>query len=253
MTSFDGARLELLGSAGAYDLITASRTALEAPVGWATAETLTYTHPAPTSVCGMMLESLGASTPVARGRSATTAWRFACGDAAARNEALVAAALLAEAGDDGGLAASNRGGYHSDRDALGDEAACLEELRALIAAAIAALPGKAKGRREIVHSWFNINRGDNHNALHDHRPALFSGVYYAAAPPGAAGGELAFQLDASAGCSAAAPGAGTCSYGVVEPADGVLVVFPGGLKHAVFPMTAGPRPRVSISFNVAPT
>ena len=96
-------------------------------------------------------------------------------------------------------------------------------------------------------------RQDNHNALHDHRPALFSGVYYAAAPPGAAGGELAFQLDASAGCSAAAPGAGTCSYGVVEPADGVLVVFPGGLKHAVFPMTAGPRPRVSISFNVAPT
>ena len=92
MTSFDGARLELLGSAGAYDLITASRTALEAPVGWATAETLTYTHPAPTSVCGMMLESLGASTPVARGRSATTAWRFACGDAAARNEALVAGA-----------------------------------------------------------------------------------------------------------------------------------------------------------------
>ena len=252
MTSFDGARLELLGSAGAYDLITASRTALEAPVGWATAETLTYTHPAPTSVCGMMLESLGASTPVARGRSATTAWRFACGDAAARNEALVAAALLAEAGDDGGLAASNRGGYHSDRDALGAEAPCLGELRALVAAAISALPGKARGRREIVHSWFNINRGDNHNALHDHRPALFSGVYYAAAPR-AGGGELAFQLDASAGCSAAAPGAGTCSYGVVEPADGVLVVFPGGLKHAVFPMTAGPRPRVSISFNVAPT
>lgn len=245
MTSFDGARLELLGSAGAYDLITASRTALEAPVGWATAETLTYTHPAPTSVCGMMLESLGASTPVARGRSATTAWRFACGDAAARNEALVAAALLAEAGGDGGLAASNRGGYHSDRDALGAEAPCLGELRALVAAAISALPGKARGRREIVHSWFNINRGDNHNALHDHRPALFSGVYYAAAPR-AGGGELAFQLDASLGCSAAAPGAGTCSYGVVEPADGVLVVFPGGLKHAVFPMRAGPRPRVSI-------
>ncbi|KAK7242779.1 hypothetical protein SO694_00015156 [Aureococcus anophagefferens] len=47
---------------------------------------------------------------------------------------------------------------------------------------------------------------------------------------------------------------GSPSYGVVEPADGVLVVFPGGLKHAVFPDDcAGPRPRVSISFNVAPT
>ncbi|KAH8045805.1 manganese ion binding protein [Aureococcus anophagefferens] len=251
MTSFDGARLELLGSAGAYDLITASRTALEAPVGWATAETLTYTHPAPTSVCGMMLESLGASTPVARGRSATTAWRFACGDAAARNEALVAAALLAEAGDDGGLAASNRGGYHSDRDALGRRrrasGSCARSSRRR-SRRFPEGAGAAGDRPQLVQ---HQPRRQPQRAPRPSAGALLRRLLRGRARAG--GGELAFQLDASAGCSAAAPGAGTCSYGVVEPADGVLVVFPGGLKHAVFPMRAGPRPRVSISFNVAPT
>ncbi|KAJ1457441.1 hypothetical protein M885DRAFT_615261 [Pelagophyceae sp. CCMP2097] len=366
------APLSLLGFAATYDRKFADRREMDVPAGFEAAHSFTYSHAAPTTVCGMMLAP---SVSVETGKTAQTAvWAFCVakngGARALRDAALQSEALRLEALDDG-LAASNRGGFHSDRDVLRcdvpdarDDAAdattdddsqdtqeddssdgdspedefpddspedefpddspddssdderggdsrgadagglhapprlsrrrtvslsqeevpqSILELRTLISAAAQALPPFPAGskllKRRVVHSWFNVNRGDSHhNALHDHRPAAFSGVYYPggahdgdgvpdgesgslAADGGAADGEsgsLAFMLDSTQGCSLAAPEAGAvakghCAYGVVRPRTGLLLFFPGGLKHAVLPMAPGTpqgNARISLSFNV---
>jgi uncharacterized protein (TIGR02466 family) len=118
------------------------------------------------------------------------------------------------------------------------------------------------------HAWANVSRAEHYNGLHDHEGALWSGVFYAKVPPACAGGgsgALVLRtavggLTSTQAAAAAAPDAaetpspavGWCRFAAVEPREGMLLLFPGWLPHAVLPLRDGPtcQPRISISFNV---
>jgi hypothetical protein len=245
-------------------------------------------------------EEQGITHGVASPSTATTVHVFHLGeDAKAWNAALSLEAhkLNSSCGGDRGVRMSNRnGGYHSARPLQSlpsDEFPCFEEFHAMLSTAISVASlttnkddddGVAKRPVDIKHSWVNINGPQSFNALHDHKPSAWSGVYYVQLPlsmekqtdpplesDGSGGnssplkgslllrtavtGALGTETDDDGhdqGTAASLPEASSaCHYTTVAPQAGMLVVFPGALKHAVAPFQGDPgEERISISFNL---
>jgi uncharacterized protein (TIGR02466 family) len=185
---------------------------------------------------------------------------------------LVTAGAVAASGHN--VRASNNGGFHSRRNLFEvgepspqkdgtalpiDES--LKELHALILEATRALPrgDGAVPPPTIAHAWVNLNGADDFNGMHDHLPSLWSGAYYVHVPETASeepqpplSGNIGFRF-ATAASETAAPSEkmGDIAYATFAPSEGLLLIFSGGLKHAVFPRVRGAIGlRVSISFNV---
>lgn len=179
---------------------------------------------------------------------------FELPDAVAFNSALeqeIAARRASEAS----LTVSNRGGWHSARNlflrtepaqhALGKalRETADEATRQLVpAAALADLDAHCDG-------WINASRSGDYHSAHDHPGAFWSGVYYVRTT--ACDGEIEFQ----SGCSGNShsdllPAPMSWDWTRIVPRAGLVLLFPGHLRHAVLPFKADGE-RISISFNVS--
>lgn len=182
--------------------------------------------------------------------------RFSVNDHAALDAALLAEGARMRALD-GGVAKSNKGGWHSQGNLLSSDAACIVTLRKAVEQAIVAANRKVKATvdpdilRLKLFGWMNINPPGGFNAPHTHPGAHWSGVYYVAQPAVEDGtsGMIEF-LDPRSdlpnwrilGARAFRP------KRRFRPQPGEIVIFPSYLVHWVYPNDT-PEERVTIAFN----
>jgi uncharacterized protein (TIGR02466 family) len=162
-----------------------------------------------------------------------------------------------------GVLISNRGGWQSQDDLLtwgGEEIAaltrwfldCVMQVYACyhqndFARVAAEFNERLQWRG---NAWANVNGRGDWNAMHNHHSSHWSGCYYLSAPPGSG----TFSLyDPRPNINMVNLGYEPFdlfrqSPSVVEPKEGLTVVFPSWLQHAV--STHGSdEPRISIALN----
>jgi uncharacterized protein (TIGR02466 family) len=167
--------------------------------------------------------------------------------------------LLGEAATDAGVARSNVGGWHSRPDLARREHPELVRLFDFVKSVVAQLtadrakvPGvRVPAQHDVaLEAWAMVMGQGHYTEVHDHAIAHWSGTYYVDVgdpsagdrsgalalldPRGSTGGDEAVDLFPS--------------QFVLRPASGLLVVFPGFLRHHVHPYR-GERPRISIAMN----
>ncbi len=179
-------------------------------------------------------------------------------DTAARDEALAAAILAAEAR---GPSADNNlvGGWSSGKDLFSWTEPAVAELSQQVRALAGALTQATNVRapemavRFRVEAWANVLRAGGYHNLHDHPNAVWSGVYYVRVPPPDAARPLAGAIefvDPRQGADAnSLPGSAFRERLRYQPKPGLMLLFPGWLKHLVHPV-AGAGERISVSFNL---
>ena len=178
---------------------------------------------------------------------------FALPDAAAINGALEAEIAIRRANEPS-LTVSNRGGWHSARDLFvrtepAQRALC-EALRGAIDEATRQLvPDAALASIEPqLDGWINASRAGDYHSPHDHPGAFWSGVYYVRTVT--SGGEIEFQSGRAGNPHAELlPAPMSWDWTRIVPRPGVVLLFPGHLRHSVLPFD-GDGERISISFNV---
>tara|TARA_B100000686_G_C16752810_1_gene953614 strand:- start:1105 stop:1764 length:660 start_codon:yes stop_codon:yes gene_type:complete len=161
---------------------------------------------------------------------------------------------------------SNIGGWHSNRDFLewgGKEGEKIIESAKFIADKITI--GRNGRPQEInwqVNAWANINRKGHSNEFHVHPGCFWSGVYYVddggCSKDKSLGGEFVIMDPRGAAPSMYAPflcfrGPGGNTLGATElvsPKNGIIMIFPAWLSHAVRPYH-GEGERISVSFNLS--
>jgi uncharacterized protein (TIGR02466 family) len=102
---------------------------------------------------------------------------------------------------------------------------------------------------KLYNLWFNVNGKGHHNSIHNHHGAILSGVYYVHTPENC--GSIEFYRDDDSEYYLPALESYnnfTKQKHVIDPAPGLLVIFPGWLKHSVQPNNNKDE-RISISFN----
>jgi uncharacterized protein (TIGR02466 family) len=160
---------------------------------------------------------------------------------------------------DEGIKRSNQGGWHSKPDLFLWDADCARELKDRAAAFVldltrllTALDAPRKINLQM-DCWANVSRRGHYNSVHDHPGATWSGVYYVSrGEPDSddpCNGKLEL-IDPRSGVNMLRLERGVFEgrY-LVEPMPGLMVMFPGWLKHMVHPFQ-GAAERISISFNV---
>lgn len=166
---------------------------------------------------------------------------------------------------DAGVVKTNRGGYQSYHDLFEDNAprAC-NDLRELVSVALTEIVGlehkttgectsyegddaclmPAPGGLHGAYAWFNVNRGTNSNAVHQHDIDRWSAVYFVSDcepnAPGSPCPESSHMLFRCGPKAMPSPFDGTASlspcshsYMSVAPLPGSLWIFPGSIPHAV--------------------
>lgn len=165
-----------------------------------------------------------------------------------------------------GIARSNIGGWHSNAQMMDWGGASARQLSdfAISIASVHMEDIAAAGKRDFrwgVDMWANVNGPGQSNQLHCHVGAFWSGVYYPdpgeAADPGS-GGELVLEDPRYPGAYMAvsdlvyrdARGKAQRSQHAIRPRAGLLVMFPGWLRHSVRPFE-GSGERVSVALNLS--
>ena len=203
-------------------------------------------------------------------------WDLTDAAAAKLNHPLAAAAVAEEFSGRRSVVVSNRGGYHSNPDALerlgqdGCESAghLLELVKGVLREnfcgandwLVSSGPFNTQ-RTKVTSSWFNVARAGHSHGLHNHAGAVWSGVYYASVPDcdgsatheGTLAGHLIVRL-CSGGLDITAPEdsrSGWCVWHAIVPKEGRLVMFPGWMLHGVLAVAGevDKKPRVSYAFN----
>lgn len=157
---------------------------------------------------------------------------------------------------------SMRGGWQSRRDFLraGDPAseALLKLLDAGITLASARLAGVAPANVSVAYdlsTWANCSEAGDYNLVHDHPLASWSAVYYVSCPPPAGEapdeGNLSF-VDPRNNAQVAGIGTPRGIRFDIAPKEGLMVLFPSWLRHAVIPHRSA-QPRMSIACNALVT
>jgi uncharacterized protein (TIGR02466 family) len=156
-----------------------------------------------------------------------------------------------------GIDRSNRNGWHSAVDFFDRAEPAHAELARELAAAVAAstaklvpdLPSHLATRHE---GWINVSPTHAMNIPHDHSGAFWSGTYYVHVPAGDGdphSGALEFiDPRGSIGSSARFETPFTRGKFTVRPAPGTCFLWPGFVRHWVYP-NQSPEDRVSIAFN----
>lgn len=157
------------------------------------------------------------------------------------------------------LGMSNVGGWHSTANFLEAAEPAVRELRERISACIRKMltltrhkpPVSDQGLR--VTAWANVARAGSYNSIHNHTPALYSGVYYVGvgepAPEGSRDGLIEFVDPRPGPHGGPLPTHIFNAPLIIDPEPGMLVMFPGWLLHYVHPYR-GTIPRVSVAFNL---
>ena len=113
-----------------------------------------------------------------------------------------------------------------------------------------------------INAWANINRKGHSNEFHVHPGCFWSGVYYVddggCSKDKSLAGEFVIMDPRGAAPSMYAPafcfrGPGGNTLGATElvsPKNGIIMIFPAWLSHAVRPYH-GEGERISISFNLS--
>jgi uncharacterized protein (TIGR02466 family) len=167
--------------------------------------------------------------------------------------------ILQKEKSDPSIARSNVGGWHSKPDLFlwqDDAVKMLKDRVTSCALDMTRLATASEHPRTVnlrADCWANISRRGHYNSVHDHPGSMWSGAYYVSS--GDPDGDNPFNgklelLDPRAGVNMLGLGqaafAGRC---LVDPLPGLMVIFPGWLKHMVHPFF-GPGDRISASFNV---
>lgn len=178
-------------------------------------------------------------------------------DSEALNAAL-ADQILARERADAGQRRSNVGGWHSESDLMrwpGEPVAVLN--RRILRLAAEATSQTLRAAREArfnfgVTAWANVSRDGHYNTVHAHAGVHWAGVYYVATgePEGddPRNGRIEF-VDPRTGGFLRPPEGTFEESRVVTPEPGLMLIFPGWLKHFVHPFR-GRGARISIAFNI---
>ena len=183
---------------------------------------------------------------------------FTLRDAEALNAGLLAE-IQARRAAEAGIGRSNRAGWHSANDLFDrPEPAHRQlaaELKAIAVAGSAKLmPDLEAGLVPAYEGWVNVNPTGAMNAPHDHPGAFWSGVYYVAVPPPAdpddrLSGAIEFiDPRGSTGTNARFTTNFTRTRHTARPAPGTCLLWPGYVKHWVYPNDAA-EDRVTVAFN----
>lgn len=101
----------------------------------------------------------------------------------------------------------------------------------------------------LFNLWFNVNNTSDYNSIHNHHGAVLSGVYYVNVPENSGSIEFYREDDIEYYLPPLESyNAFTKQKHVVDPEPGMLLLFPGWVKHSVQP-NKSKEERVSISFN----
>jgi uncharacterized protein (TIGR02466 family) len=185
---------------------------------------------------------------------------FEVDGAEALNKALLEE-IAARRGVEDGMVSSNRGGWHSERDLFKRP----EPAHRRLCGELAAIAREATGRMVAgdradavepqLNGWINVSTGQDYHSPHDHPGAFWSGSYYVSVPdeagePGRSG-EIEFLSGRGGNPHAAMlPAPMTWDWVRISPRPGLVLLFPGHVRHWVLPQT-GVGERISIAFNVS--
>ena len=174
------------------------------------------------------------------------------------NRRFVAEALVRR-GKEAGVDRSNRYGWHSNADFFQRKEEAHTELAEIIRqfvqkATKQMMPKLPGDLAPSCEGWVNINPTHALNSPHDHPGSFWSGTYYAQVPlptreEDKMSGAIEF-LDprGSLGTSARIETPFTRSKFTLRPAAGTLLLWPGYLRHWVYP-NMSKEDRFTVSFN----
>ena len=168
------------------------------------------------------------------------------------------ARLVAEASAEPGIAAANRGGWHSVPDIARRREPVYQAYCQMIVAHVRRTLGlwAQEAGKELppfgvmLHAWAMVMRDGDYTVLHDHGDAHICGPYYldvGDTPDDPDSGAISFTDPRRASSRIL----GLDLFGssiTLQPQAGQLVLFPGYLEHHVHPYR-GQRPRVCIANN----
>lgn len=150
---------------------------------------------------------------------------------------------------------SNVGGWHSPIDLQEswdpDLRQILEKGRELAIEATHRLLDPADREqpyRYVLSAWANVSRAGNYNVPHVHM-ATWAAVYYISVPPAcgeAQSGGLELMDPRPATALLNMPGSFFATRRLIQPKEGLLVLFPASIMHFVHPFQ-GPGERISIA------
>ena len=154
--------------------------------------------------------------------------------------------------DNNGVQNSNQGGWQSPSTNIFPPYKSFSQLHNTISSAINTCVPNMELELPIrfQNYWFNINEYGDYNELHNHRGAIFSGVFYVDIPQKNSG-NLKFQRDDDIVyylIPLKKYNMFTSSIISITPVSGELFIFPSWLKHAVEGNRSQER-RISMSFN----
>lgn len=162
-------------------------------------------------------------------------------------------------GVEGGIDRSNRYGWHSERDFFERPEPAHVELAAIIREFVAhatreMLPKLPADYAATLEGWVNVNPTHAMNAPHDHVGAFWSGTYYVAVPlPDSRDDKMSGAIEfidprGSLGSNARIETPFTRGKFTLRPAAGTLLMWPGYVRHWVYPNMAR-KERLTVSFN----
>lgn len=157
---------------------------------------------------------------------------------------------------------SNAGGWQTRDDLFSRNDDGLRQLKSMVdrvlceaMASVSAGPVEQLNIEFRIDAWANVTSNGGYNIVHSHPNALWSGVYYVAAggevDQQSVSGKIEFLDPRIAVDHFQLPGLKATSRQVFANRPGLMLVFPGWLKHMVHPHS-GWSPRISIAFNVVP-
>ena len=151
------------------------------------------------------------------------------------------------------------GGWASDNDFFSWDADCVRTLsrriQGLLSGVVEATTQNSPPRTDEwdLQSWANVMRNTGYHAPHTHPNSFWSGVYYVSVgdPEGdlKRNGCLELIDPRSAVGAIKMPGCNIRRELLIQPQDGLSIVFPGWLRHMVHSFR-GEGERISISFNL---
>jgi uncharacterized protein (TIGR02466 family) len=150
---------------------------------------------------------------------------------------------------------SNQGGWQSEPDFFRWDAPPIAALQQYVGHAINIATVRVTGQPKLkfqmeLYGWATVNRHGHYNSVHVHPMATWSGVYYVDPGdenPETRGGLLEFVHPIAASAMTFFPNV-LPSARVVQPKEGMVIMFPSYLQHGVR-VYRGERPRISIPFN----
>lgn len=167
--------------------------------------------------------------------------------------------VAAREADEPSLGLSNVGGWHSGTNFLEAADPAVRELRERVSACVHKMLVLTRHKPLLndrtlrVTAWANVARAGSYNSIHNHTPALYSGVYYVSvgepAPEGSRDGLIEFVDPRPGPHGGPLPTHAFNAPLIVDPEPGMLLMFPGWLLHYVHPYR-GTLPRVSVAFNL---